>query len=256
MTLTSATREKLNWLFLESALIVISILLAFWIDAWWSDRESRVVEREILSNVLEEFRSRRDALDNERHYISAILSATNELLHATTKRDRDLGQKAIDSLLAEFFWDIDPNRWSLPILNAVVSGDDLRVLSGPHLRRELVIWTYRINRIRGLYLRDNELRNTRINPFMEEHVVFPQILNAIDHVPGFPERTYNHPVHFEIDDTVDHSYLLEDRRFQGLLALRSGNLTDILYLTSEDVQKDMDSTIKLLEQALEKARQL
>ena len=209
-----------------------------------------------MSNVLEEFSYRRDMLDNERQYISAIISATSELLHATTKSDHGLDQERIDYLLAELFWSIDPAKWSLPILEAVVAGDDLRVLSGPQLRRELVIWAYRFGRVRKLYLRDNELQNARINPFMEEHLVFPQILNEIDHVPGFPQRTYKYPVQFELDTTVDHSYLLSDRRFQGLLALRSGNLTDILYLTGEDVQKDMDSMIRLLERALTKSSKL
>ena len=57
MALTSAARERLNWLLLESVLIVISILLAFWIDAWWEDWQIQEVRAELKLSLIEDFRS-------------------------------------------------------------------------------------------------------------------------------------------------------------------------------------------------------
>lgn len=48
--------RKSPWLRLgvEGALIVVSILLAFWIQAWWEQLGERRVEQELLSSVLED----------------------------------------------------------------------------------------------------------------------------------------------------------------------------------------------------------
>ena len=47
----------------EGVAIVASILLAFWIDAWWDDRQIRVEEREILVGLDAEFIDLKDRLD-------------------------------------------------------------------------------------------------------------------------------------------------------------------------------------------------
>jgi len=39
----------------EAAAIVGSILLAFWIDAWWDDRSDVKMERALLSALLQDF---------------------------------------------------------------------------------------------------------------------------------------------------------------------------------------------------------
>ena len=46
-----ANRER-SWLS-ESLLIVISILVAFAIDAWWDERNDRKVEHRILASLLD-----------------------------------------------------------------------------------------------------------------------------------------------------------------------------------------------------------
>jgi hypothetical protein len=63
MTLTDSSREKLTWLLIESVLVVFSILLAFWIDAWWERRNDRVKEFEILIGLEVEFEDVKDRLE-------------------------------------------------------------------------------------------------------------------------------------------------------------------------------------------------
>ena len=63
MAANHATREKINWLLLEGVLIVASILLAFWIDAWWDGRKDALEEQEILVGLEVEFADLRDRLD-------------------------------------------------------------------------------------------------------------------------------------------------------------------------------------------------
>ncbi|NIL94697.1 MAG: hypothetical protein GTO71_09700 [Woeseiaceae bacterium] len=55
MAISESSRAKLSWLLLESFLVVASILLAFWIDAWWDQRKDRIKEYEILIGLEAEF---------------------------------------------------------------------------------------------------------------------------------------------------------------------------------------------------------
>ena len=63
MAISDTSREKLSWLLLESVLIVVSILLAFWIEAWWSQRNDRIEEIEILIGLEAEFVDVRERLE-------------------------------------------------------------------------------------------------------------------------------------------------------------------------------------------------
>jgi hypothetical protein len=47
----------------EGVAIIVSILLAFWIDAWWDGRKDRLEEQEILVGLEIEFVDLRDRLD-------------------------------------------------------------------------------------------------------------------------------------------------------------------------------------------------
>ncbi len=51
----AAVRRDIDWprLLAEGAAIVVSILLAFGIDAWWDDRQERIEERKILLGLVE-----------------------------------------------------------------------------------------------------------------------------------------------------------------------------------------------------------
>ncbi len=57
--------KTINWnqLAAEAVVIVASILLAFWIDAWWDGQKDRIEEREILVGLEVEFVDLRDRLD-------------------------------------------------------------------------------------------------------------------------------------------------------------------------------------------------
>ncbi len=47
----------------EATAVLVSILLAFAIDAWWAERLERITEREELSRLYNEFSSNRERLD-------------------------------------------------------------------------------------------------------------------------------------------------------------------------------------------------
>ena len=61
------TTEKVQWktIAVEGVAIVISILLAFWIDTWWEDRVEARLEVVYLAELQEDFELNKSRLDTE-----------------------------------------------------------------------------------------------------------------------------------------------------------------------------------------------
>jgi len=252
MAISSASREKLSWLFLESILIVLSILLAFWIDAWWSDKQKREDESLVLTSVLTEFLGWQDTVEGQHIFLTAVRKSSKTLLDLTFGHDPDLSGEAIDALLADLLWDIDPALYSAPVLKSMTSNGALNIVTNPDLRRDLVQWSIRLDRIKERAERSNKFYENRLMPFMESSTSMPQVSNAIRSAPGDPESTENvgHIEQFQIETVTDHSYLLADKEFQALLMRHSGFCDDMLYLTRDQFSAELDAMVSRVEHEL------
>lgn len=54
MTTRRDSRARMKWLLLEGVVVVMSILLAFWIDAAWDERQERQLEHAYLLAMRED----------------------------------------------------------------------------------------------------------------------------------------------------------------------------------------------------------
>lgn len=61
-------------------LIVVSILIAFALDAWWGDLKERRAQSEQIETILFEFEAARDSLASLSGYLAGAAQATNDLL--------------------------------------------------------------------------------------------------------------------------------------------------------------------------------
>jgi len=86
-------------LIVEGVVIVLSILLAFAIDAWWSERQERIEEAEILLGLKQEFTDTRIVLEQQISKHSIMLQA-NIKLHL--KRSTGFSKKLTIQSLNEF----------------------------------------------------------------------------------------------------------------------------------------------------------
>ncbi len=87
--------QNIPWkrLSVEAAAIVVSILLAFAIDAWWDERNERVEENEILQSLQVEFEANRDE--------AAAVVVSHEVAVQSAARLIKLGEDEILALSAE-----------------------------------------------------------------------------------------------------------------------------------------------------------
>ena len=64
----------------EGIVIVVSILLAFAIDAWWEDRQELKAAEDQVSRVLAELRANVGILENQNEYLSFATDGVKEFL--------------------------------------------------------------------------------------------------------------------------------------------------------------------------------
>ena len=135
----TAVQEKIHWkrIGAEAAAIVISILLAFAVDAWWEGLQEAQTAHEHLEAVLSEFESNQVELPRfiDRH--QRLLAAVVELSQLL---DGPVGSVEVtDTLLVWPLVNIsfDAQRGAL---NSLLASDGLRLIRNTELRAALAGW--------------------------------------------------------------------------------------------------------------------
>ena len=245
--------RKTLWtrIFTEGSAIVVSILLAFWIQAWWESRQDRSHERVILSTLLIEFQGMRDSLDWDTRFNEAIRDSIRKLTKASIGPENLLSDAEIDELLADLGWNQDLSTWAAPELSSVISNGDLALVTNLKLRQELGTWPIKLGFVRSTMQRDLEFFANRQMPLFAELTSLAQISNADSGTPGHPDDLYDGGRKIELGKTISHAALLPNRQFQNMLVERDQAITDILSFGFENMKESLDETMSLLEQELD-----
>lgn len=232
MAANHATREKINWLLLEGVLIVASILLAFWIDAWWDGRKDALEEQEILVGLEVEFADLRDRLD----------------LWANRNR---AGAKLIERLLSESVTEMNLPELELALthtilanvldqggaLDALLASGRLERITDRDLRARLVKWPDWLEDIHTNDLSAREVTIHLIAPFLARY--------------GFPGRTCDDPDRFFLacpaPGPVPPAYmeLVEDPEFRATLIMRRAWL-NVMANDHEMAREEADKILEIL----------
>lgn len=230
---------------IEGAVIVCSILFAFWIDAWWEESQDREREVMLLQALLDDLQTIRSRFDAQRSYNEAILDATKMLLDAGASRDTSLSPDDVDGLLGNVVWYNSYTSWESASMELLVSSGNLADLSDLNLVQLLLSLHNRLESARRRYQLDENFYRDRLIPFLGTHANLPQILARIDHAPGVAEWSYDFP-DIDLAGTTDHTRLLSNDEFLGLLAAKIDLQHDILRYSLGDLDENLDHVIQVL----------
>jgi len=247
-----SSTNHIQWkqIFAEGTAIVVSILLAFSIQAWWEDSQDREDEGIILQSILEELTSIEDHIPWIDQYAGAIRESAKQLLTAALSGNQELGEREFDRLLADLTWFIPVTDLDVHELDSLVLSDDLSLIQNKELRRKLKIWTWSNDQLKQRLEHHQDFFDRRFMPFLEENTSLQQIYHVAAQMPGFPDNTF--PQHtIEMKERVAHSHLLQDRVFQNLLTRRIEELTTLTDFRSSAYQPELRELIVLIEQELE-----
>jgi hypothetical protein len=130
----------------EGVAIVVSILLAFGIQAWWEGAQNRGQEREILAGLEDDFEAN---LNEIRRVIDEHLEYEARLVELDTMTSEALARASIDSPLpylrpfvATYTFDARDGT-----LDAVISSGSLDLIRDRGVREGLVAWKRRLDDI-------------------------------------------------------------------------------------------------------------
>lgn len=133
--------ETIEWrrVLVESAVIVVSILLAFVIDAWWDDHKDARREVVLLEGLLADFQSSRAGLEERLALARKMSLANDELLARLGGRSGGTVVNLPDSLVIAVLGGptYEPNTNTLD--SAIATGE-IELLESGELRGALANW--------------------------------------------------------------------------------------------------------------------
>jgi len=134
--------STLGRLFLEGAVIVLSILIAFAIDVAWDRAQDRAVNREHVQAVLTEMRGNLDVFDRHSQTCSEVLGATRAFLSMMGPRPTPVPTDSLTGLVVRSFAGMPPGRSSLraSALNAVIEAGQFSEIESFELQQALTAW--------------------------------------------------------------------------------------------------------------------
>jgi hypothetical protein len=232
----------------EGLTIVVSILLAVWVDAWWNDRQRILEEEVILSSTYREAQGLLISVDHTTRYVGAIKDSTQQMLNASLASDDAMTHDEIDRLFMDVLWDVGAESTRAPSIESLVDSGDIDIISNGDLRRQLGTFMINLKGLRAAIIRESEYFNRTLIPFVQKHVFMAQIYSLEPHWPGDPERTYPPYDLVELKSTVSHRDVLESRELQNILLHRLTTLTNILgSLRGSGIEEQLELIIQLTE---------
>ena len=199
----------------EALAIVLSILLAFAIDAWWQDRAEYREETSVLLALRDEFETNREVLAQLIAFHSDLRASSLAVLKFAADPTAEISADEADLMIIDIAWWGSFVTFESASLDAVILGAKLDLLDNPSLRRMLTDWRSRLAATAGQNAQEFEHYTGTLMPILRLRTNLAQISNASLRVPG--------DVYIESDDTelpvpaerLDHRALLTDREFQN-----------------------------------------
>lgn len=236
----------------EGTIIVASILLAFWIDAWWEGRQAKAAEDVVLQTLLDDLLAKRQLLIERNRFVGAIRESAETLLRISSGKLKSPGENAIDELISDTWWVSNEAQWTSAPLESLVASGDLSLISNPELVQSLEALRVAIERVKYHSRNDQDFHTRTMTPFMIEHADMAQITARMKHRPGQPEVTITLS-DYGFGRRRQHSEMLERVAFQNLLIAKIERCLDLLETGHPGIEQHLNSAIHMLEVELRAA---
>lgn len=195
---------------LEGFGIVLSILLAFGIDAAWQNHQEKEEEDRMLLSLRDEFLVNEQRAAEAVAFHTALRAAGDSLLIVARRGQPEAAQ--LDELIVNLTWYGSFIVFESASLDAVVLGGKLDLIRNEELRRLLTGWRGALEQAARVEAQEFVHYTEVWLPILRSHANLAQVGNAARAVPGSNEPYWYEPV-TDAGDRVDHTPLLRDRAF-------------------------------------------
>jgi len=204
-----ANSKAIPWarLVAESAAIILSILVAFSLDAWWTERQDRQTERDDLERLHVEFVWNRDRV-NDNGIATRTMTASQEVYELVIAH---LGQEeplAIQNALLRGLAATPTFDAVTPVLDGLVSSGRLENIRDQDVLTAISWW--------GRHLQQAEETELSARAFTTSQLQ-----------PAFIRRGNMGPVRMETNPD-GFTTMIIDEELVGLVAARAGNTAQVM----------------------------
>lgn len=191
----------------ESVAIVGSILLAFWIDAWWEGLTEREQESAILQALLRDFGEAREQFDQIASRHERLQGNMEQLLHWAEDGDVPEDRRGeVDGMLGSTFnrQVFDPPSGAV---ETILGSGRLDLISNTELVPELTRWTALVDELREQEMAVVDHFYQTVYPYLAARVNMQDLDKGIPYAGG---------VHWPQQET-DAYQLVRSREFHNIV---------------------------------------
>jgi len=168
-----AESRKIPWprILAEGMAIIVSILFAFGIDAWWTARQLHSDEQDILRQLDAEFQTNAVLLAERRLNHAEILAAIKFVLSVTgPEPDQTVAESpelrvAIDRITR--WWTYDPQ---MGVLSGLTQSGRLSIISSDPLRNALASWPSMVQDLAEDEIFAQQLTANQLDPYLNRKI--------------------------------------------------------------------------------------
>lgn len=232
---------KIPWprILAEGIAIILSILFAFGIDAWWTARQLHMDEQAILRQLDAEFQTNAVLLAEQRLNHEEILAAIKLVLSVTgPELDQAVTESpelrvAIDRITR--WWTYDPR---MGVLSGLTQSGRLSIISSDPLRNALASWPSRVRDLVEDELFTQQMTANQLDPYLNRKISRRKVVHYVSQDVGrgrFPSEIAS---------------VLADQEFENLLHLKLGLTLGVLE-EYDGLESEISSVRTLIVQARE-----
>jgi len=210
--------NEIPWrrILIESATIIVSILLAFSIDTWWANKNNRSEEMRLLSSLRQELKQNVSLLEQSIPFRIAVRESALTILSTAEGVSSPLDTEELDKHIGSLNW-WKVSNVSLGVLRSISQSGKLSLINDEVLRAEIASIESEYAFLRDQEYQGYETFKGAWMPYLYKHGHVAQLSNALRVVPGSSFETQWETPELPVMTKVDHTLLLTDREFAGIV---------------------------------------
>jgi hypothetical protein len=211
-----STNNSIPWkrISAEGATIVISIILAFSIDAWWDERQERRDEIEILDRLQTELSVNIERIGRVSVFRNRKLDYAVELFDLIDKAQAE-GDETIDvpTMMLMHLADSSTFEADIPVLQTLIQSGRLEIIENQNVLSAIALWESGLRNYTEVALRERHNTDNRFLPSLYGRGDVAHVLMRLDGAGALRADP----------DPRDVTTIRIDDRFKALVAERTEN---------------------------------
>lgn len=236
--------KQIHWrrTILESVAIILSILLAFAIDASWDELKERSQEKTFLESLLSDFKETRSRIDESTRRHERFLDSASQLLSIHGEGAPNVEPEVLEAQLSAIFF-----NWTSLFLpsgsrDALFASGDIEIIDNHKLRQMLAAWPSIVDDAKEDDVLISQDVMSNLAPYLQRIVRTRNVarISNPDAAKLIPRI-----------ESIDYSAIWNDPQFENLITFRIVSET---FALQENVylRKAADEIIQVIEKELNK----